>query len=118
MSEIQEEEEEIWPTTTQKEVSMIPWETVCIDLVGPYTVTDKLGNDRTLLAITFEKDFLPLLHHHTTLRASPVKLVFGRDMLLDVKFIADWEAIRLRKQRDVDKNNNKKNSLRVPLPGW
>ena len=36
-----------------KEVSMIPWETVCIALVGPYTVTDKLGNDRTLLAMTF-----------------------------------------------------------------
>ena len=32
---------------------MIPWETVCIDLVGPYTVTDKLGNNRTLLAMTF-----------------------------------------------------------------
>ena len=32
---------------------MIPWETVCIDLVGPYTVTDKFGNDRTLLAMTF-----------------------------------------------------------------
>ena len=36
-----------------KDVSMIPWETICIDLVGPYTVTDKLGNDRTLLTITF-----------------------------------------------------------------
>ena len=36
-----------------KDVSMIPWETVCIDLVGPYTVTDKLGKDRTLLAMTF-----------------------------------------------------------------
>ena len=36
-----------------KKVSMIPWETICIDLVGPYTDTDKLGNDRTLLAMTF-----------------------------------------------------------------
>ena len=52
--------------------------------------------------------------HHTTLQASPAQLVFGRDMLLDMKFIADWEAIRLRKQRDVDKNNSKENSLRVP----
>ena len=205
-----------------KDVSMIPWETVCIDLVGPYTVTDKLGKDRTLLAMTFvdpatgwfeiteipekssarishifnstwlaryprpkkvifdngnefKKDFLPLLHdfaikptpttiknpqvnailerlhqvlgdmlrtknleqydfdnvdpwgellasvawairstHHTTLQASPAQLVFGRDMLLDMKFLADWEAIRLRKQKDVDKNNSKENSLRVP----
>ena len=52
--------------------------------------------------------------HHTTLQASPAQLVFGRDMLLDMKFVADWEAIRLRKQRDVDKNNSKENSLRVP----
>ena len=51
--------------------------------------------------------------HHTTLQASPTQLVFGRDMLLDMKFIADWEAIRLKKQNDVDKNNSKENSLRV-----
>ena len=36
-----------------KEVTMISWKTVCIDLVHPYTVTDKLGNERTILAMTF-----------------------------------------------------------------
>ena len=204
-----------------KEVTMTPWETVCIDLVGPYTVTDRLGNDRILTAMTFvdpatgwfeiaeipdktsarisqifnstwlaryprprkvifdngnefKKDFLPLLKdfsikptpttiknpqanailervhqvlgdmlrtknlqqydfdaldpwndilasiawairstHHSTLKASPAQLVFNRDMLLNVKFIADWEMIRLRKQKDVDKNNARENSLRV-----
>ena len=34
--------------------------------------------------------------YHTTLQASPTQLVFGRDMLLDMKFIADWEVIRLK----------------------
>jgi len=204
-----------------KEVTMTPWETVCIDLVGPYTVTDRSGNDRILNAMTFvdpatgwfeiaeipdktsarisqifnstwlaryprprkvifdngnefKKDFLPLLKdfsikptpttiknpqanailervhqvlgdmlrtknlqqydfdaldpwndilasvawairstHHSTLKASPAQLVFNRDMLLNVKFIADWEMIRLRKQEDVDKNNARENSLRV-----
>ena len=204
-----------------KEVTMTPWETVCIDLVGPYTVTDRLGNDRILTAMTFvdpatgwfeiaeipdktsarisqifnstwlaryprprkvifdngnefKKDVLPLLKdfsikptpttiknpqanailervhqvlgdmlrtknlqqydfdaldpwndilasiawairstHHSTLKASPAQLVFNRDMLLNVKFIADWEMIRLRKQKDVDKNNARENSLRV-----
>ena len=38
--------------------------------------------------------------HHTTLQATPGQLVFGRDMLLNLKFVADWEAIKLRKQRD------------------
>ena len=32
---------------------MIPWETVCIDLIGPYIVTDRSGNDRILNATTF-----------------------------------------------------------------
>ena len=41
------------------------------------------------------------------------KIVFGRDMLLHLKFVADWGAIKLRKQRDVDKNNSRENSSRI-----
>ena len=51
--------------------------------------------------------------HHTILQAIPSQLVFGRDMLLKLKFVADWEAIKLRKQKDVDKNNSRENSLRI-----
>ena len=51
--------------------------------------------------------------HHSTLKASPAQLVFNRDMLLNIKFIADWETIRLRIQKDVDRNNERENSLRV-----
>ena len=32
---------------------MTPWETVCIDIIGPYTVTDRSGNDRILNAMAF-----------------------------------------------------------------
>ena len=35
------------------------------------------------------------------------------EMLLNIKFIADWETIRLRKQKDIDRNNERENSLRV-----
>jgi hypothetical protein len=31
--------------------------------------------------------------YHTTLHATPTQLVFGRDMILNIKFKADW-AIR------------------------
>ena len=204
-----------------KQVDLIPWECVCVDLVGPYTVTDKTGCDRVLQAMTFidpatgwfeiteipdkssarisqifnstwlaryprpqkiifdngnefKKDFLPLLKdfaikptpttiknpqanailervhqvlgdmlrtknlqeydfdetdpwsellasvawairstHHTTLQATPAQLVFSRDMLLNIKFLADWEAIRLRKQKQVDTNTARENRLRV-----
>jgi hypothetical protein len=36
---------------------------------------------------------------HTNLQASPGKLVFGRDMIHDISFQANW---------DIIKNNNKK----------
>ena len=42
--------------------------------------------------------------HHTTLQATPDQLVFGRDMLLHLKLIVDWEATRLRIQKDVNRN--------------
>ena len=45
--------------------------------------------------------------HHSTLKASTAQLVFNRDMLLNIKFIADWETIRLRMQKDVDRNNER-----------
>ena len=32
---------------------MIPWDTVSIDLVGPYTVTDHTSTDHTSMAMTF-----------------------------------------------------------------
>ena len=36
-----------------KTATTTPWDTVCVDLVGPYTVTDSTGKDRTLMAMTF-----------------------------------------------------------------
>ena len=50
---------------------------------------------------------------HTTLRATPTQLVFGRDALLNVSFQADWELIRQRKQRMINLNNARENSKRI-----
>ena len=47
--------------------------------------------------------------YHTKLQAMPGQLVFGRDMLLPVQFKADWAAIALRKQKLINKNNEKEN---------
>ena len=35
--------------------------------------------------------------YHTALQAPSGQLVFVRDILLKIKFVGDWEAIRLRK---------------------
>ncbi len=32
---------------------------------------------------------------------------------MNVKVIADWAAVRLKKQKDIDKNNVKENDLRI-----
>ena len=46
-------------------------------------------------------------------KASPTQIAFNRDMILNIKFITDWETIRFRKQRNVDKNNERENILKV-----
>jgi transposase InsO family protein len=51
---------------------------------------------------------------HTTTRATPTQLVFGRDALLNVSFEANWQYIRDRKQRLITQNNQRENSRRIP----
>ena len=43
--------------------------------------------------------------YQTTLQASPMQLVFGRDTILNVKHITDWEHINERKQTRINLNN-------------
>ena len=52
--------------------------------------------------------------YHTTLKKSPGQLVFGRDMILNIKHIANWEIIRHQKQRLINKNNQHENATHVP----
>ena len=51
---------------------------------------------------------------HTTNQATPGQLVFGRDMALNIKHVADWNHIQQRKQRVATNNNRRENSHRVP----
>ena len=49
--------------------------------------------------------------YHTMLQATPCQVVFGNGMILNTPFIADWEAISLRKQKIIETTNLKiKNS--------
>jgi transposase InsO family protein len=52
--------------------------------------------------------------YHTTLQASPAQLVFGRDAILNIRFEADWNRIKQRKQSLINKNNERENSKRLP----
>ena len=51
---------------------------------------------------------------HTTARATPTQLVYGRDKFLNVSFVADWQYIKERKQRLIVQNNRKENRRRTP----
>ena len=50
---------------------------------------------------------------HTTNRATPAQLVFNRDAIHNVRFEADWQYIRQRKQRVILQNNKRENASRV-----
>ncbi len=43
--------------------------------------------------------------YQTVLKASPGAAIFGRDMLFDIPFIADWQKIGVHRQCQTDLNN-------------
>jgi len=51
---------------------------------------------------------------HTTARAMPTQLVFGRDAMLNATLEADWQFIRKRKQRLIIQNNKRENAKGKP----
>jgi transposase InsO family protein len=51
---------------------------------------------------------------HSTMRATPMQLVFGRDAIHNVRFQADWQFIKERRQRMIVQNNQRENAKRKP----
>ncbi len=50
--------------------------------------------------------------YHTVLKASPGAASFGRDMLFDIPFLADWNKIGEYRQRQTDQNTEQENRSR------
>ena len=48
--------------------------------------------------------------YHTTFKKTPGQLVFGRDMIFNIRHVANWEYIRQNKQELIDKNNKAENA--------
>ena len=46
---------------------------------------------------------------HTTSKKTPGQLTFGRDMIFNLQHKADWEDIKQRKQKLINKNNQYEN---------
>ena len=50
---------------------------------------------------------------HTTLGATPAQLVFRRDMVMPLQYIAQWDLIKKSKQEKINYSNTRENSTRV-----
>jgi hypothetical protein len=50
---------------------------------------------------------------HTTLKATPGHLVFGRDMVPPITFMAYWGAIEQQRQKEMGRINRRENSSRI-----
>ncbi len=53
--------------------------------------------------------------YHTVIKASPGAAIFGRDMLFDIPFIADWQKIGEFRQRLTDLSNARENEGRLTM---
>jgi len=51
--------------------------------------------------------------HHTVLKTSPGAAIFGRDMLFDIPYIADWTKIGEYRQAQTDRNTARENAQRA-----
>jgi hypothetical protein len=51
--------------------------------------------------------------YHTVLKASPGAAIFGRDMLFDITFVADWKQIGDYRQHQTDCSNKRESDKRV-----
>ena len=51
--------------------------------------------------------------HHSTLKATPGQLVFGRDMLLDLKFEPNYNEMWAQKQKRINYDNVRENFKRA-----
>jgi hypothetical protein len=46
----------------------------------------------------------------TTLKVTPGQSVFGRDMVLPIKFMEDWGAIEQQRQKEMGLKNRRENA--------
>ena len=47
--------------------------------------------------------------YHTVIKTTPGAATFGRDILFDIPYLADWNQIRKRRQTLVDQSCDKTN---------
>ena len=82
-----------------------------LNIIRTFDVSNIVNND-PWSGILSETMFAVRATYHTTLQASPMQLVFGRDAILNIKHVANWEHIQQRKQLRNNHNNMRENMRR------
>ena len=52
--------------------------------------------------------------YHTVLKSTPGAAIFGKDMLFDIPYVADWNVIGKHRQEQVESTNRRENKSRLP----
>ena len=52
--------------------------------------------------------------YHTVLKSTPGAAIFGRDMLFDIPYMADWNVTGKHRQELVESTNRRENKTRLP----
>ena len=73
------------------------------ETVDPDAVSDFLDNAAWAIRSTY----------HTVLKSSPGAAIFGRDMLFDIPYLADWNKIGEHRQVQIDRNTARENAQRA-----
>ena len=75
------------------------------NLIRSFKLQDNLylESDDLWLGILVAALFAMHSTYHTTLCAMPGQLIFGRDMILNMQYLADWTAIKAHKQQLISK---------------
>ena len=50
---------------------------------------------------------------NTATQATPAQLVFGRDMIFNLKTLINWKKMSIQRQKKVDKANKRQNAKRI-----
>ena len=85
------------------------------NMIRTFEVQDKddLDEDDPWSGILSAVAFAVRATLHTTTRATPMQLAFGRDAMLNIPFTANWKYIEDRKRKLIEHNNKRENSKRL-----
>ena len=87
---------------------------VIVNMIKTFGLQTKfLDQDDPWKGILSATAFAVISMYHTTLKKAIGKLMFGRDMIFNIKHVASWEYIRQNKQKMIEKNNRAENAKRV-----